>query len=87
MSTYPASARFRFGGGRPGEVRHATDIPEGNAGKQGKFAASALDAETPALLREGAMEALGGQLDTSRGVLALRRQGATIPLPVNRMGH
>ena len=35
----------------------------GVAGNRGMFAAFALEADTPALLRKTAMEALGGQLD------------------------
>ena len=66
VSTYPSSTRFRFGGGRLGEVRHAADIPEGIAENKGKFTALAPDADIPALLRKGAMEAPGGQKDFSR---------------------
>ena len=37
--------------------------------------------------RKGAMEALGGEPDFLRGSLNLRRQGAQIPLRVNRVGR
>ena len=73
--TYPSTARFVIGDGRLGEVSHAADIPGGIAGNKGKCAAFALDADIPALLRKGAMEALGGQLDCSRGSWVLRRHG------------
>ena len=63
VSASPASARFRFGGGRLGAGRHATGIPVGIAGGKGAFAAFALDAEIPALLRKGALEVLGGLQD------------------------
>ena len=61
--TYLSSARFRFRDGRPGEVRRGAEIPLGIAGSKGKFTALPLDAEIPAPLREGALEALGGKLD------------------------
>ena len=87
VSTYPSSARFRFGDGCHGEVRHPADSPPGIARHTGKFPAFALDADFPALLRKGAMVALGGQLDFPRDVLILRGHGNAIPLRVNRMGH
>ena len=37
-----------------GDVRFAADITVGVAGSKGNFAAFVWDAETPALLREGA---------------------------------
>ena len=64
VTTYPSQARFRFVYGRLGEVRYAADIPVGIAGNTGMFTASVLEADIPALLRKGAMEALGGQLDS-----------------------
>ena len=85
--TYPSTARFRFGDGRLGEVRHAVDILAGVAGKKGNFTAFVLEADIPALLRKGAMEKLGGQLDFLHGSRALHPQGVKIPLGVNRMGH
>ena len=87
VSTYTSSARFRFGGGRRGEVRRAADILVGIAGNKGKITAFALGADIPALLGRGAMGALRGQLDFPRDALALRRRGAAIPLRVNRMGR
>ena len=56
LSTYPSSARFCFGDGRLGEVRHATDTSAGFAGNKGKFSTFVLDSDIPALLRMGAME-------------------------------
>ena len=72
VSTYHSKARFRFGDGRLGEVRHAADILVGVAADKGKFAAFALDADIPAFLRKGAIEALGWQLEFPRGSLVLR---------------
>ena len=85
VTTYSSKARCRFGDGRLGEVRHAADIPLRIAGNKGKHAAFAPDADIPALLRRGALEALGGQLEFLRGSLVLRRQGVKIPLMVNRV--
>ena len=45
---YPSAARFKFGGGGIGEVKHAADTKVGIAGCAGAFAAFALDAEVPA---------------------------------------
>ena len=59
----------------------------GIAGIRGIFTAFALEAEIPALLREGAMEALGGQLDFLRGSFNLPRQGVQKRLGVDRVGH
>ena len=87
VTTYPASARFRFGDGHLGEVCRAADIPVGFAGGKGKFATFALDADIPELLRKGALEAARGQLDCSRGISTLRKQGANIPLRLTRMGQ
>ena len=60
VTTYPAPARFKFGDGRLGEVRRATDIPVGIPGSEGKFTGVALDADIPALLRTSALEPFGG---------------------------
>ena len=87
VSTYPARARLTFRDGRSGEVRYAADITAGIAVSQGSFTAFVLDADTPALLRGGALEALSGQLDSPRDVLTLRSQGAGTPLLVDRMGY
>ena len=59
-TTFPSEARFRFGDGRLGEVRHEADISLGGAGNRGKFTAFAPEANIPAFSRKGAMEALGG---------------------------
>ena len=87
VSTYPPSARFRFGRGRLGEERHAAETPEGIAGHKCKFTALLLDAGILAFLRKGLLEALGGQLGFSRDVSVLRKHGVAIPLLANRMGH
>lgn len=58
VATYPARPRLTFGGGCLGAVRFAADIIVGTAGCTGTFAAIVLDADTPALFRRGALEAL-----------------------------
>lgn len=60
---YPAGAKYKFGNGRLGEVRNATDIPVGIAGGRGKVTASLKDPGVLALLRKSALESLGAQLD------------------------
>ena len=72
VSTQLASARFRSGDGGLGEGRRAADTPVGIAGNKGEFAAFALEADIPALLRKGALEARGGRLDFSRDISTLR---------------
>ena len=59
----------------------------GIAGFRGTFTAFALDAEIPALLRTGDLEALGPQLDFVRDTLSPLRHGVCVPLSVNAMGH
>ena len=68
---YSFSVRFKFGDGRIGEVQHESDIEVGIAGCRGAFMAFVLDAETPALLRKGALGALGAQLDFGMDTLSL----------------
>ena len=87
VSTFPPSARFRFGDGRVGEVPHAADIPAGAAGSKGEFVAFGLEADIPAFSRKGALEALGGDLDFSRDISTLLKQRAEILLRVSRTGH
>ena len=87
VSTYPARARLKLGGGRLGEVRFAADIPVGVAGRKVEFTAFALEADIPELIRKRATEPLGGQPDFSRDASTLREQGLGIPLKVNRMGR
>ena len=60
VSTYPASARFKFGGGSLRKERSAADITIGAAGLRGALAAFAPEAGIPALLRKGALGAPGG---------------------------
>ena len=64
-------ARFKCGDGRVGEVRHAADIKVGSAGCRGAFMVFVSEAEMPALLREGALEALGGKPDFGRDTLTI----------------
>ena len=59
----------------------------GIAGNKEEFRAFALEADIPALLHKGGMEALGGQLDFSRGASTPRKRGVDIPLKANCMGH
>ena len=80
VTANPSEARFGFGDGRFREVCRAAEIPAWVAGNKGKFTASVLGGGVPALLRQGAMEALGGRLDFLRGSLLVRRQGVRAPL-------
>ena len=59
----------------------------GIAGSKRKFTAFELETDIPALLRKGATEKLGGQLDFPRDVLTLLRQGVSISEKVGRMEH
>ena len=63
---YPSAARFKFGDGRIGEVQFAANISVNSAGRRGAFATFVMDAEIPALLRKGARETLGAQLDFAK---------------------
>ena len=83
----PSSARFKFGDGRTGEVKHAADSKVGVAGCKGACAAFVLGAEIPALVCEEALEALGAQLDFEKDTLSRLRHGVRVPLRVNAMGH
>ena len=84
---YSTSARFKFGGGRATEVKHAADIKVGIAWGEGAFAGFVLDADIPALLRKGVLGSLGGQLDFERDILSIRTHGVNVPLNVNEMGR
>ena len=48
LSSYPSSARFKFGDGRLGEVGPAAGITAGIAGCMGTLTAGVLEAEIPA---------------------------------------
>ena len=87
ISTCPACAPLKFGDGRLREVLCAADITLGVAGPSGRLTAFVLEADSPAVLRKGALGALGGQLDFACDALPHRNQGAEIPLKVNRLGH
>ena len=84
---YPSAARFKFGDGKIGEVRFAANIVVGIAGCKGTFTAFVTDAEIPALLCKGALEALGAQLDFANDTMWLGRHGICVPLGLNAMGH
>ena len=83
---YPARARFKladwamYGDGRLGDVRCAADFPLGIAGDRGKRSAFVLKTDIPALLRIGALEALGGRSDFHRNISTLRKQGRSMTL-------
>ena len=47
---YPATAKFKFGNGRPEEVCFAADVTAGAEGHLGKLATFLANANTPALL-------------------------------------
>ena len=68
-------------------MRFAADTPVGFVGGRGACAATLPDTDIPALLHEGALGALGGQLDFFRNVLTLGRLGVGVPLKANGMGH
>ena len=87
MTPYSSSARFKFGHGRVGQVKHAADIKVGPTGRMGTFTAFVLDADIPGLLRKGTLEALGGQLDFVRDVLSIQTHGVNVPLNVHVMGR
>ena len=87
ISTYLACAPFNFGDGRLGEARYAADPPVGIADCRGKFAASVLEADIPALLRKGVLGARGAQSDVSREISTHRKQGGDILLEVSQMEH
>ena len=87
VTTYPASARFSPGDGRLGKARHAADIPVGTVERKGKSTACVLDPDIPALSRQGPAEPLGGQLDFSRDISTLRKQGVRTPLRLNPVGR
>ena len=74
---YLSAARFEFGVGGIGEVKNAADIKVGFAGCKDALEAFVLDAETPALLRKGALEALGDPLDFDKDTLSLLRHGVS----------
>ena len=76
--TCPARARFKFGDGDLGAVRRAANILAAIAGGRGKLTASLLEAAIQALLRRGALGALGGQLAFARTISTLGKQGVDI---------
>ena len=67
-------------------VRYATDIKVGIARRRCAFTEFVLEADIPAFLRKGALEAPGGQLDSGRDALTIRNHGVSRPLKVNEMG-
>ena len=85
--TSPACARIKFGDGGLHKARRAADIHVGIAGGRRKFTACAQEADTPALLRRGPSEALGGRPDSALNVWTLGRLRADISLEFNGMGH
>ena len=75
--------RVKFRNGRLGEVRYAVDIPVGLACGRGRFAAFSMEAETPAPLHNGSLEAPEGQSHFPRNLLTLGELGADVPFTVN----
>ena len=70
-----------------GDARFAADITAGVGENKGNAKAFGLDADIPALLRQGASGGLGGLLDFPRDTLMLGSRWAEIPLEVHDMGH
>ena len=61
VSTYPACARLKFGGGRFREIRYGTDTQPGIARCPGEFTAFRLGAGIPSSSRKGALGGLCGR--------------------------
>ena len=68
-------------------MRRAANIPVGIAGSKEKFTAFAPEAAFRSLLRKSTSDAVGGELDISRNISALRKQGVDIPLRAAGMGR
>ena len=85
--TRPARAKLKVGDGDLGEVRRAAEILVAIDGGRGEFTASLLEAAISALLRRGAMGALGGQLAFARTISTLSKQGVDISLKSDGTGH
>ena len=80
-------ARYKFGQGRADGVKRAADIKVATAGRRGALTAFVLAADIPALLRKGALESLGGQLDFEHDISTIRNHGVKAPLSANDIGH
>ena len=80
-------ARFKFGHGRIGDMRFVADITVGIAASTRNFTAFISAANIPALQRKGALAALAGKLDFSRGKLTLGFCGVDMPFGGNDMGR
>ena len=78
VPTFPAQAQLKFGGGTKEGVGFFADITAGIAEAAGHFTASVLDADIPASLRKGGLEALGAQRDFPRDTLTLGLCGVEI---------
>ena len=87
MQPCPARARSNWGDGSLGRVQFAADVPAGIAGGRGRFAALFLEAGIPALLRKGAVEAVGGRLAFASNALMLAEMGVAAPLKVSGAGR
>ena len=79
IMTYGALANLKFRDGRMDDVRYAADISADIAGAKDNFAAVALAADLPALLRKGALGALRGKLDFSWYSLTFGFRGWEFP--------
>ena len=63
------------------------DIPAGIIGGRGEVRAFLTEADIPALLRKGALEALGGKEESPRNAPTLGRLGAEAPVTVGGKSH
>ena len=68
VNPYPTLPRLKFGAGRIGVAEYAADIKVGSKGRRGAITAFVLDMDIPALLRKGAIEAHGRQVDSERNI-------------------
>ena len=83
---FPAMASSKFGNGKLGQVFCAAGVPVAIAVRREMFCDFLVGAEIPALLREGALEAMDGGLDVSRKCLHLAKWGTDAPLRSNAPG-
>ena len=74
-----AAAKFEVGNGRTEEIRLAADVPMETASRRGEFANFLADADIPALLRKGILEASEGKLDSPENCLRPAKLGIRVP--------
>ena len=78
---------LKLGDGRLAEVHYAANITVGMAGRRGTLTALLLEVAAPALLRKGASEALGGQIDFASAAKTIQNRAAETPKTANEMEH